>query len=809
MLLTDIIRSIAARVLTFNGVTGLTGGGLTNLDGIATRATGSITFGANPSAGQTITINGTVFTFVAAGATGNQINIGATLILTLVQMTTVLNASVVAGVALATYSDDGATKLWAKYDNGGSNGNAFTLAASNATVSTANLAGGLDYGDASSGGVTAMVIVGGVSSWYRLVNASAATSSPNVIRPTDYDAVAHTRNWLLVSSSAGSGFPTGDGTEALPPWSFTSDPDTGLYRFGANQLAGSTGGTARWLLDATGVQVRNDGALRFSSGAIGAADEIILSRPAANKFSIMGASAGVGINTLLPLTKLTVVDTAGTSPRGILSMQFSTDANGARVGFAKARGTEATPTTVVTADVLGRLMFRGHDGANFLEMGSIEVSATGTIAATRVPTFMAFATATNAAPSVLTERLRIDEAGLSKFSGNIGFDTNTRKILFPDETSVSRIQLYTTGYEIGMDTSDTVISMGSSGSAGVTIKYGGVGGTAIARFTQTDNFVMDAGGSICFGSSGVTSPDVVLSRQAAAHLTLRQSTTAQTFSIHGTYTDPSNYERLTIRHNGSATGIVFSSDALGTGTIRPFFFYDGAFNHWNSINGTSVSFRNSFGNNSGFALTMGFSRGTRASPTDVQTTDPVATFYGEAYSGGTWFTCGAFGIVVNGAFISGQRPPSKLQFSTNQANAALSAKVEIDSAGAVTLTATQPLQWGSSGLATPDLFLYRGAAGLIGFGGTSNAFPGLLRNAAVLECKLADNSAFANFKCLGLTVTAPATLKGYTVATLPAGTQGMIAFATDLLTPTFLTTAVGGGSVVGLVFYDGTNWKTV
>lgn len=49
-------------------------------------------------------------------------------------------------------------------------------------------------------------------------------------------------------------------------------------------------------------------------------------------------------------------------------------------------------------------------------------------------------------------------------------------------------------------------------------------------------------------------------------------------------------------------------------------------------------------------------------------------------------------------------------------------------------------------------------------------------------------------------------LMGYTVATLPAGTQGDTAFVTDALAPTFLTAVVGGGAVVTTVFYDGTNW---
>ena len=53
---------------------------------------------------------------------------------------------------------------------------------------------------------------------------------------------------------------------------------------------------------------------------------------------------------------------------------------------------------------------------------------------------------------------------------------------------------------------------------------------------------------------------------------------------------------------------------------------------------------------------------------------------------------------------------------------------------------------------------------------------------------------------------APARLKAYTVATLPAGTQGDTAFVTDALAPTFLAALVGGGAVVTPAFYDGTNW---
>lgn len=49
-------------------------------------------------------------------------------------------------------------------------------------------------------------------------------------------------------------------------------------------------------------------------------------------------------------------------------------------------------------------------------------------------------------------------------------------------------------------------------------------------------------------------------------------------------------------------------------------------------------------------------------------------------------------------------------------------------------------------------------------------------------------------------------LKNYTVATLPAGTRGDIAYVTDALAPAFLTAIVGGGAAVAPVFFNGTNW---
>lgn len=95
------------------------------------------------------------------------------------------------------------------------------------------------------------------------------------------------------------------------------------------------------------------------------------------------------------------------------------------------------------------------------------------------------------------------------------------------------------------------------------------------------------------------------------------------------------------------------------------------------------------------------------------------------------------------------------------------------------------------------------------FGGTTSSFPAIKRSSAALVARLADNSADADFTAARLISTNIVRLKGYTVATLPAGTTGDVAYCTDLLTPTFFTAAVGGGAVVGSVFYNGTTWVCI
>jgi hypothetical protein len=104
-------------------------------------AGGYITFSVNPTASDTITLNGVAWTFVASGASGAQTNIQGTMVATLAQLANDLTASANSSLTVATYSAT-STKLLINYKTTGTGGNAYTLAASAATPSGTHLTGG-------------------------------------------------------------------------------------------------------------------------------------------------------------------------------------------------------------------------------------------------------------------------------------------------------------------------------------------------------------------------------------------------------------------------------------------------------------------------------------------------------------------------------------------------------------------------------------------------------------------------------------------------------------------------------------------
>lgn len=105
-------------------------------------ATGDILFGAtNPSAGDTITLNGVVWTFVTTITGANQTIIQGSAAATILKLVTDLSASTNINLVPAGYTAT-STELVVSYKSPGSAGDAYTLAASAATPSGATLTGG-------------------------------------------------------------------------------------------------------------------------------------------------------------------------------------------------------------------------------------------------------------------------------------------------------------------------------------------------------------------------------------------------------------------------------------------------------------------------------------------------------------------------------------------------------------------------------------------------------------------------------------------------------------------------------------------
>lgn len=120
-------------------------------------ATGYIDFSALPSENDTITLNGTVFTFVSDTPAGDEIQIQGTVIQTVDEAVTVLNNSSDEDVDDATYSrPTGTQRLLITHDTAGTAGNSFTLAkdCDVATLSDNTLEGGGTEHEFASGNDT-------------------------------------------------------------------------------------------------------------------------------------------------------------------------------------------------------------------------------------------------------------------------------------------------------------------------------------------------------------------------------------------------------------------------------------------------------------------------------------------------------------------------------------------------------------------------------------------------------------------------------------------------------------------------------
>lgn len=129
---------------------------------------------------------------------------------------------------------------------------------------------------------------------------------------------------------------------------------------------------------------------------------------------------------------------------------------------------------------------------------------------------------------------------------------------------------YLRGTKNGIISASSGFQIWSSGSS--SFLHGEFSGNGLA-FRSGGALVWSASTSWSAGDP-FNSPDVALYRDASAMLALRNATTAQTFNIYRTWTDASNYQRLT--HKWNTTTAVIHNEGLGTGADGNIAFNDAA-----------------------------------------------------------------------------------------------------------------------------------------------------------------------------------------------------------------------------------------
>jgi hypothetical protein len=277
----------------------------------------------------------------------------------------------------------------------------------------------------------------------------------------------------------------------------------------------------------------------------------------------------------------------------------------------------------------------------------------------------------------------------------------------------------TTFTGIGLSVTDTA---SAAGSLLMDLQVGGVSRFSVRKdgavtmpavFFQIGNDIglnynaagaitLNPAGSYNWGSASLNSPDLFLFRDAANTLAQRNGTNAQAFRIYGTYTDASNWERLSVGYAAESLGnqFVVAHAKAGSGTNRNLWI--GTLGSTSTIIGTNGTGRWTFNENGHFvanadnAYDIGASGANR--PRNVYVAGQVIA--------GTSLECGSGdGFVITSRAIIRSFANGTIQLSNAASN---------------------------------DF-------NRLQFGGTTSSFPALKRSSTSLQVRLADDSADAPF----------------------------------------------------------------
>jgi len=246
------------------------------------------------------------------------------------------------------------------------------------------------------------------------------------------------------------------GSAAAPTFSFTADPNTGLFSPGADAIALATAGTNRLHITSAGLvgigtttpgsfgffAVRGFAALGGSIGDVSAhfsdgVNNSLYIKHAAGEVGFLVNSAVAQVFYINSTERARIDNSgrllvgtstarsnfyAGTTtpgvqlPQDVSILRPFNDQFSCNLILAKSRGTGNV--VVNSGDNVGTITFQGNDGTNFISAGEIRLDVDGTPGANDMPGRLVFSTTADGASSP-TERMRIDS------NGNMGIGTTS------------------------------------------------------------------------------------------------------------------------------------------------------------------------------------------------------------------------------------------------------------------------------------------------------------------------------------------------------------------------------------------------
>lgn len=214
----------------------------------------------------------------------------------------------------------------------------------------------------------------------------------------------------------------------------------------------------------------------------------------------------LGLGTASPATKLNVIETITTSPRGITLDQINSSGAGSTLFFRKARGTPGSESALNSGDTIGICRFGGYGATAYQTTASIQATTTEAYTDANFGSMITISTSDNVS-STLTERMRIDQTGFIYLGAGV---TPTNLLDVPAGMAIGTYAGVNTAPSNGLIVSgNTAVGTPTVTGAKLTVMDANAvvdtgAGNAMLWVGCSDNRLIDKGGTLYLGGSSLT-----------------------------------------------------------------------------------------------------------------------------------------------------------------------------------------------------------------------------------------------------------------------------------------------------------------